>query len=204
MFSAARWLLRHTGSPGSTRVFDYDLYRRTWDCLLCMFDTPPTVTHHYVVNSGSFLWALILFIYVRSMSGLSRSCYRWPEQNNIVRSRRSNDFVRSRFIRAHSFESELSYAAKHFLKHNSYWTGCFLKQWICLEQGSPNFLVRGPHKLLHNSSRAAHLTYCDYFGICYILPNQQIFRKYYFLLLTKCLRGPDEMAPRAVVWRPLV
>ena len=26
-----------------------------------------------------------------------------------------------------------------------------------LEQGSPNFFVQGPHKLLHNSSRAGHL-----------------------------------------------
>jgi len=27
-----------------------------------------------------------------------------------------------------------------------------------LDQGSPNFIVRGPHKLLHDSSRARHLT----------------------------------------------
>jgi len=26
-----------------------------------------------------------------------------------------------------------------------------------LVQGSPNFFVQGPHKLLHNSSRAGHL-----------------------------------------------
>jgi len=25
-----------------------------------------------------------------------------------------------------------------------------------LDQGSPNFFVRGPHKLLHNSPRARH------------------------------------------------
>jgi len=44
---------------------------------------------------------------------------------------------------------------------------------------------------------------------CYILPNQQIFRKYITSsILKKWLCGPDEMAsqagfgPRAVVWRP--
>ena len=57
------------------------------------------------------------------------------------------------------------------------------------------------------------------FGVCYILPNQQIFRKHisqfmfstlFFSSLTNWLRGPDEMAsraafgPRAVVWRPLI
>ena len=44
--------------------------------LLCMFVPPPTVPLHYVVNSGSFLCALSLLIYFRSMSGLSRSCCR--------------------------------------------------------------------------------------------------------------------------------
>jgi len=46
--------------------------------------------------------------------------------------------------------------------------------------GSPNFFVRGPHELLHNSSRAEHLTWWDCFGICYILPSQQVIRKYIF------------------------
>ena len=82
-----------------------------------------------------------------------------------------------------------------------------------LAQGSPNFFVRGPHKVIQTMSRAGRLTQCDRCGICYILPNQQIFRKYivyYFLSLTKWLRGLDEMAsraasgPRAVVWRPLI
>jgi len=42
--------------------------------------------------------------------------------------------------------------------------------------GSPNFFVRGPHELLHNSSRAEHLTWWDCFGICYILPSQQVIQ----------------------------
>jgi len=49
--------------------------------------------------------------------------------------------------------------------------------YINLEQGSANFSIRVSHKLLHNSARAGHLTYCDCFGIHYILPNQQMFGK---------------------------
>jgi len=71
-------------------------------------------------------------------------------------------------------------------------------------------LYQGPHKLLHNSPRAGHITESDYFGISYIPPNQHIFRKYIiFSLLTRCLRGPDKMVlragfgQRAVVWSPL-
>ena len=47
--------------------------------------------------------------------------------------RRSLDFVRLRFTRVHPSEPELPYAIKYFLKHNSYRTECFLKQWICIE-----------------------------------------------------------------------
>jgi len=68
------------------------------------------------------------------MSGLSRSCRRRPEENNIVCSKRSLDFVLSRFTQAHPLEpEEQGYAIKYFLKHNSYRTECFLKQWICIE-----------------------------------------------------------------------
>jgi len=47
-----------------------------------------------------------------------------------------------------------------------------------LYQGSPNVVVRGPHEVIQNMSRAGRLTQCDCCGSCYILPNQQIFRKY--------------------------
>jgi len=75
---------------------------------------------------------------------------------------------------------------------------------ITLRQRSPNCFVRGPHKLLHNSSGAEHLRWCEGFGIRYILPNQQVFRRCgSFSLLTNypCgrktwLRGPDGMASR--------
>jgi len=32
-----------------------------------------------------------------------------------------------------------------------------------------HIFVRWPHKLLHNTWRAGHLTWCDCFGMCYIL-----------------------------------
>ena len=88
---------------------------------------------HQFINSGSFHWALSLFIYFRSMSGLLRSCCRRPECNNHVRSRRSLNFIRLRFTPAHLLEPELSYAITYFKKYNSYQTGCFLKHWICIE-----------------------------------------------------------------------
>jgi len=83
------------------------------------------------------------------------------------------------------------------------------RRWVTtlLPRGLQTCLSNG-HMALHNCSRAGHLTQCDSFAICYILLNQQKFRKIFFLLLTKCLRGPDEMVsragfvPRAVVWIP--
>ena len=60
--------------------------------------------------------------------------------------------------------------------------------------GSPNFFIRGPHKLIHNRSRAGHLTQLIVAGYV-ILPNQQVFRKYIiFSFMAKCLRGL-ELAP---------
>ena len=52
---------------------------------------------------------------------------------------------------------------------------------ISVEQGSPNFFVRGPHKVIQNMSRAGRLTQCKCCGICYILPNLQISRTYLIL-----------------------
>jgi len=46
VFLTAQWRLRHTGSSGLTRVFDYELYQRTQACLLCIFVSPPTVPIH--------------------------------------------------------------------------------------------------------------------------------------------------------------
>jgi len=46
VFLTAQRLLRRTGSSGFTRVFDYDLYRRTQACMLCVFFSPSTVPLH--------------------------------------------------------------------------------------------------------------------------------------------------------------
>ena len=78
-----------------------------------------------VVNLGSMSWALLLFKYFRSMSGLSHSFCRWSESKTIVRSKRSLDFVRSRFTRAHPLEPELLSASIFW--HNSYQNKCFFK-----------------------------------------------------------------------------
>ena len=51
---------------GSTSAFDYALYCRTRACMLCMF-VPPPISLIKVVNSGSFHWALSVFIYLRFM-----------------------------------------------------------------------------------------------------------------------------------------
>jgi len=58
-----QWRFQHSGS---TRAFDYALYCRTRACMLCMFVLPPTSLIK-VVNSGSFHWALSVFIYFRFM-----------------------------------------------------------------------------------------------------------------------------------------
>jgi len=61
----------------------------------------PHISLIMVVNFGSMRWALFLFKYFRSMSGLSHSCCRWPESKTVVHSKHSLDFVRSRFTWAY-------------------------------------------------------------------------------------------------------
>jgi len=71
---------------------------------------------------------------------------------------------------------------------------------IC-RTGSPNFFIRGPHKLLHKSTWAEHLTYWDCFGICYILPNQS-FSSINFSILIKVYAGriwPTDRSLEALV-----
>jgi len=82
LFLTDQWRLWHTGSSGLARFMDCGLYWRTRACLICMFVPPPAVPLHYVVISGSFLWVFSLFIYFRSMSGLS------PEENFHFRDHR--------------------------------------------------------------------------------------------------------------------
>ena len=54
-----QWRFQHSGS---TRAFIYALYCRSQACTLCMFVLPPTSLIK-IVNSGSFHWALSMFIY---------------------------------------------------------------------------------------------------------------------------------------------
>jgi len=53
--------------------------------LFCIFAPPPTPLIK-VVHSGSVHCALSLFICLRTVSGLSRPCWRWSESKSIVRS----------------------------------------------------------------------------------------------------------------------
>jgi len=80
--------------------------------LLCIF-VAPHISLIMVVNLGSMRWALLLFKYLCSMSGLSHSCCRWPESKTIVLSKHSLDFIRSRFSRAHPLEPELLSVIRH-------------------------------------------------------------------------------------------
>jgi len=59
------------------------------------------------------------------------------------------------------------------------------------------FFGRGPHKLLHNSSRARYLVQCDFFVICYILPNKKKNCKFFG-------RGPHKLLHNSSRARHLV
>ena len=70
------------------------------------------------------------------------------------------------------------------------WHGMTLS--FCDMTGSPNSFVRGPHELLHNSSRAGHLILCNVIvsGLLHFT-NQQVFHLNISVSFTKQLRGPD-------------
>jgi len=79
VFLIAQWQPRHTSSSGLARLQRLRLrfkseYASLLALYICAATHGPTSLGNKVVNSGSFLWALSLFIYFRSMSGLS-----WPE-----------------------------------------------------------------------------------------------------------------------------
>jgi len=120
VFSTAKWRLRHTGSSGLARVFDYDLCRRKRVCLLCIFMPPLKVRSRFtkLLTRAIFIGACYCsYIFAPFAFMLEVT---WIK--NIVCSRR-----------AHTFEPELPYAIKYLLKHTSYRTECFLKQSICIE-----------------------------------------------------------------------
>jgi len=111
-----------TWAPRALPEFSITIYigERKRACFVCLFHHPRS---HFI----KLLTRSLFF------GSCHCSCLGLVTVHNIVRSRRSHDFVRSRFTWAHSLESELSYAAKYFLKHKSYRTECFSKQWICIE-----------------------------------------------------------------------
>ena len=57
VFFTAQWLLRHTGSSGFARVFDYDLYwrPRKLACFACLFHHPRS--HFIGGGTGGASWA---------------------------------------------------------------------------------------------------------------------------------------------------
>jgi len=137
----------------------------------------------------------------REAPDVSRDVHRWPLltlQTECI-------------VVFHEIEklSQLPFKSKMTYLHPSPWQiETFLKLFIpcyTLDQGSPNFFVRGPHKVIQNMSRVGHPMQCDCCGICYILQNQQIFWKYtvyYFFIIDKTAsRAASDL--RAVVWRPL-
>jgi len=81
-----QWLL------GFSSSLDYDLYNieRELACFVYL-------CHHTFTNEGCelrlFLLGLVTIHIYRSMSGLSRSCCRWPESKTTVHSKCSLDFV---------------------------------------------------------------------------------------------------------------
>jgi len=56
------WRLRHWGSSGLLRVFDYDSHCRTCACLLCIF-VPPTTALINIVNSCFSLGLVAVHIF---------------------------------------------------------------------------------------------------------------------------------------------
>jgi len=126
-----QWQFQHSGS---TRAFDYALYCRTRACMLCMFVLPP-ISLIKVVNSGSFHWALSVFIYFRFMlafrvqfAGDMNQKYQIKNINNG-----SLEYVRSLFTRAHPLEPELPSAIRYFFNLIHIRLNVFLKQWVCIE-----------------------------------------------------------------------
>ena len=53
-----------------------------------------------------------------------------------------------------------------------------IRKWVFSRAGVSQRFTRGPHKLLHNSSRVRDLTQYDCFGICYIVQNEKMYCKY--------------------------
>ena len=125
-----QWRFQHSGS---TRAFDHALYCRTRACMmLCMFVLPPTSLIK-VVNSGSFHWALSVFIYFRFMLAFRVQFVGDVNQKNIIRNNGSLEYVRSLFTRSHPLEPELPSAIKYVFNLIHIRLNVFMKQLVCIE-----------------------------------------------------------------------
>jgi len=99
VFLRAQWLLRH---KDLARVFDYDLYRRMPACFVYLCYHPRS---HFTKLLTRALFFDLVTVHIFSF-------YVWPFAfmlqvtwiKNIVRSKRSHDFVCSHFTRAHPLE----------------------------------------------------------------------------------------------------
>ena len=117
-----QWRSQHLGS---TRAFDYALYCRTLACMLCMFVLPPTSLIK-VVNSGSFHWALSVFIYFRFM--LAFRVQFAGDVNQEFRSQQRLSRIRSLALYSgSSIGARIALCNWVFFQFNSYQIECFFE-----------------------------------------------------------------------------
>ena len=139
-------------------------------------------------------WNLVCKRFIKFKRGKNILTFGCPNNNTF--SNTGDSFSFKRIIYLDICESIPEYF--HFLNWSVVIKSDDNKQNNALGQEPPKFFARGPHNLLNNSLRAGHLTYCECFGICYILTNEENFCNYIiFSLLAKCLRERNEMASRA-------
>ena len=109
------WRLRHWGSSGLLRVFDYDSHCRTWACFthLCLHPL-----HWLTLLTHVFHWALSLFIYSRYRSApfVFMLLVTWIKISFVV-SVLTISFARA-VLGLIRLEPELPSAITHFLKYN--------------------------------------------------------------------------------------
>ena len=135
-----QWRFQHSGS---TRAFDYALYCRTQACMLCMFVLPLTSLIK-VVNSGSFHWALSVFIYFRFMLA-----FRVQFAGDVIKKYRSQQWL-SR-IRSLALYSGLSSSVRRKFSWGGFgsrsyggylfsvWTVCDVTIWRHFHVSKPTF-----------------------------------------------------------------
>ena len=100
-------------------------------CLACLCYHPHQSLIK-VVNSGSFHWALSVFIYFRFMLAF-RVQFAGDVNQKISFATIALKYVRSLVTRAHPLEPELPSAIKYFFNLINIRLNVFLKQWVCIE-----------------------------------------------------------------------